>query len=152
MVHQPVEIVSAMLTVCVCLFVFVCVCVFPLTMSPGQWPPTNMNHGSNDAGCVHEEVVSAVLPVLVNLTGPDTSVVPPWGGKNTVGVGRRCVCDHQNTSKAAFHTCSRLLQDRGALLMEFLQIPEPLFVFCMHGRASQHCCLHILSGRQAVKR
>lgn len=46
-----------------------------------------MNHGSNDVGRVHEEVLSPVLPVLMNLTGLDTSVVRPWGGKNTAGVG-----------------------------------------------------------------
>lgn len=88
----------------------VCVCDFPLTMSPGQWPPTNVNHGSNDAGRVHEEVVSPVLPVLVNLTGPGTSVIPPWGGKNTAGLGTQCVCDHRRTSNRHFmhvHGCRR---------------------------------------------
>lgn len=90
--------------------VCVCVCDFPLTMSPGQWPPTNVNHGSNDAGRVHEEVVSPVLPVLVNLTGPGTSVIPPWGGKNTAGLGTQCVCDHRRTSNRHFmhvHGCRR---------------------------------------------
>lgn len=64
-----------------------------------------MNHLLNKAEHIHEEVESPVLSIPVNLTGPDTSVVQPWGGKTTVWVGRRCICDHRDVSGRVFRVC-----------------------------------------------
>lgn len=129
----------------------VCVCVFPLTMSPGQWPPTNMNHCSNDAGRVHEEVVSHVL---LNLTRPDMSVVPPWGGKNTVGVVTRCIYDHRGTSNQHFmhvHGCRRTEEPCSWKSYRFQGLGFFFWSFFIDRRASRCCCLHIPSaGWQAL--
>lgn len=109
-----------------------------------------MNHGSNDAGCVHEEVVSPVLPVLLNLTGPDMAVVPPRGGKNTEGAGNAMRLRASGREQPVFRARSGPWQDRGALLTDAWQIPGPLsFLFFVDRRASQTALLFTHSQRSA---
>lgn len=91
-----------------------------------------MNHGSNDAGRVHEEVVSPVLPVFMNLTGPDALVVLPWGGKNTVGVGSQCVWGTSNQHVMCVRDYHRTKKS-----CSWKQISGPLFLSFLW--INKHC-------------